>query len=590
MTQWLDKAVELPCDLTAHPPALTAVGNVFEGHSEALHHVLDASVDCIKIIECDGTLRHLNLSSQRAFGLEKGESFVGLQWLNLLPKEVRSRGRRALQAATAGKRARFAGKSVLPGRGVEHWENVLTPVISLDGSVNAILCVSRNVTAQREIEKKLKISAAHDALTGLPNRKNFLRTLQRMLTKRRRPDDQIGLLVIDLDYFKQINHLFGHEASDLLLCEFSDRLKAELQGSGIVARIGGDEFAIATDTATGEDSLTTLADKLSTVAAHPFLQNEHVIKISISIGGALSRGEADRQQDKKAATLLKNASLALQEIKSHGRGGFRLFRQPMTQTVDRVFHGLRVARDIVDQDTVQPAYQRQVDLLTGKTVSYEVLLRWSDRVGGALKAPGAIADAFHDYHLATRLAFLMRKWVFRDAKQCLARGGSLPPISINASPVEFMRDDFAETFLAQLDEFDLPPGAIAVEVTEQGLIEPGPAYALRALRLLKDRGVSITLDDFGKGYSSFSRLLEYPFDGLKIDHAFVKNITLDASSHAIVDTIVSLGERLSLTIVAEGVETKEQSDMLTAMGCRIGQGYYFSPPEPAATALRIPPC
>ena len=530
-------------------------------------NMLDVSVDCIKILHPDGTLAHMNKSGCVALGVSPDSGF-GQRWLSLLPEEFRAKGQRALNAALKGKNARFAGMSVVPGQVPQHWDNILTPVIGPDGKTRNILCVSRDVSLQREAEQRLRHSSERDELTGLPNRRCFNQSLKRALTAARDAGQCVGLMLLDLDHFKHVNDTLGHPAGDHLLRVLSRRLQNCLPDNAMVARLGGDEFAVIVERITDEQQLHELALKVSRQIEAPISYSRKIINGGMSIGCALYPRDA-----REAAVLMQGADTALNDLKAGGRGGVRMFNTRIMRATEQAAAQLERAREIVRSDAVQPHYQPKVRLDNGQVVGFEALLRWKSDQG--LQFPGTVWAAFQDYELATRLGDVMRTKVLADMLAWREAGLELLPVSLNAAPVEFLRDDYAERLLAQVDEAGLSPRLLEVEVTEHMLGERGSEYVIRALKLLKSRGVRIALDDFGTGQSSLAHLRDYPVDCLKMDSDFVRRICEESNILAIVKTVGHLGPSLSLDLVAEGVETELQRRMLQVAGYEIGQGFLF---------------
>ena len=233
------------------------------------------------------------------------------------------------------------------------------------------------------------------------------------------------------------------------------------------------------------------------------------------------------------------------------------------------------AREILRDTRIEAHYQPKLSLADGRIIGFEALLRWRDDAG-RLQLPVAVSKAFQDYELATGLAARIHTQVLRDLASWHAEGLPLLPVSINAAPVEFMRDDFAQKLLRRLDEFKIPPSLIEIEVTEHILLERGGEFVASALRTLKQHGVRIALDDFGTGHSSFAHLRDYPVDILKIDRSFVQQMGEEPIIRAIVEAITRLGPALAVEVIAVGIETEAQRRMLQEAGCRMGQGFLFS--------------
>jgi diguanylate cyclase (GGDEF)-like protein/PAS domain S-box-containing protein len=544
--------------------------------------MLNVSVDCIKIIDPQGGLVHMNRAGCLALGVPEDETRFGMPWLELLPPEVRMRGQRALSQARNGKSARFPGKSVLDSRDTQYWDNLLTPLKDGSGKTALILCVSRNVTIQREVERRLRTSSEVDALTNLYNRRAFRSRVERLVRKARKKQTELGLLLLDLDHFKLVNDTFGHPAGDHLLRTLARRLKACLPAdSTLIARLGGDEFAIVMDHVAAEQDVTAAARQVLRQLEAPISYSGHLINGGMSIGAAMFPRDA-----RNASKLMACADAALNDLKAGGRGGFRMFDAGMLKVAERAVEQFERARSIVREDAIVPYFQPKVRMDDDSIVGFEALLRWHDADGG-LHLPDTVAEAFHDYELATSMGRAMQSKVFADMVGWKEQGLPAIPVSINAAPVEFLRGDYASGLLENMRRFGIPPQLVEIEVTEHMLLKRGAEFVADALRVLKSHGVRVSLDDFGTGHSSFVHLRDYPVDSLKIDVGFVSGMVGNPSNLAIVRAIAKLGPLLGIDVIAEGVETEEQRAILLANGCRLGQGLLFAPARDASDTAAL---
>ena len=543
--------------------------------------MLDASVDCIKVITPEGLVSHMNRSGTAALLGSDYQGSFGMEWISLLPPEVREHGRKAIKESANGKNARFAGKSDAGGVNM-YWDNILTPVLNEDNQTTRILCVSRDITLQRIAEEKLRISSEYDDLTSLMNRRAFRARIRKTLKKVKSKGTIFAVMIIDLDHFKHVNDTLGHIAGDYLLKALSKRLNKVLPENAYIARLGGDEFAVVVENFdSNSNDLANIAKKLLKQAYSPIKYQGKIINVGMSIGSSIFPFDA---QD--VPTLLKNADTALNDLKDQGRGGFRIFNPEMLQQVQLKAEQLSTARQIIRENTIEPYYQAKVDLNTFELTGFEALLRWKD-ANNEINLPFTVEEAFNDYDLASKISDIIQTKVFKDLSSWIEQEMNVVPISINASPVEFMRDDYAELLLKRLKKFKVPHHLIEIEITEHILAERGAEYVIRALTQLKDAGVRIALDDFGTGHSSMTHLRDYPVDCLKIDYNFVNRINEEKSINAIVEGIAKLGPILSLDVIAEGIETREQLESLKNFGCKYGQGFLFSKAICADQAVQI---
>ena len=538
--------------------------------------MLDVSVDCIKIITPDGNVSHMNKSGCIALlGQEKVKTF-GMQWLGLLPPEVREQGKKAIKEAAKGKNARFAGKSVF-GNLTMYWDNILTPVVNDDGETTSILCVSRDITKQRMAEEKLRFTSEVDEMTGLMNRRAFKKKLKTSISKAKESRHKVGLLLIDLDHFKHINDTLGHQAGDHLLKVLSKRLanclKAhdqQFQKHAYISRLGGDEFAVVIESVENDQEIIHVSEKLLQQLEAPITYSGKLINGGMSIGGGVFPQDA-----KDGSGLLKCADTALNDLKERGRGGIRMFGLDMLEIAQAKAKQLDTARQIIRHNQIEPFYQPKVRLDDCSIIGFEALLRWRDEQE-QVHSPATVVEAFNDFELATKISEIMHEKIFSDMANWIAQGLNVVPVSINASPVEFMRDNYAEILMKRLAHYQIPLHLIEVEITEHILADRGYEYVVRALQKLKKAGVRISLDDFGTGHSSMTHLRDYPVDCLKIDYNFVNRMDEEKSIKAIVEGIAKLGPILSLDIIAEGIETVQQLETLKRAGCKDGQGFLFS--------------
>jgi diguanylate cyclase (GGDEF)-like protein len=543
--------------------------------------MLDASVDCIKLLSQKGQVISINQPGRQALGISHDVTSFGMPWLNLLAPHVRKNGQRALQAAAQGKKARFDGVTQVENGNPQYWDNILTPILNHEGLPQNILCVSRDVSEQRITAEKLHQLNERDDLTGLYNRRAFKKLLSKTLQQSKRNTTSTALLLLDLDYFKHINDAMGYVAGDHLLRVLGKRLKNCLDSNAYVSRLGSDEFSIILPETGDDQDILNIAAKLQKQLDLPIRYNGQFLNGSMSIGYAVYPRDA-----KDSSALLKCADIALNNLKSGGRGGIQMFSQSMLDVLEESARQLILARQLIRDNSIFPFYQPKVRLKDKKLVGFEALLRWHDEHGD-VQLPSRIYKSFQDYDLATRISEKMQTSVFQDIAQWLKQDTKVLPVSINAAPVEFLRDNYAETLLKRMQFYKIPPELIEIEITELSLAEGGASYVIRALNLLKKAGLRISLDDFGTGHSSLTRLKDYPVDCLKIDRSFVVGMQNDPSILAIVRAISQLGPGMSLDILAEGIEVTEQLNTLIDCDCHIGQGFYFYQPMSSSDALQL---
>lgn len=447
-----------------------------------------------------------------------------------------------------------------------------------NGRATRMVGTRTDISDRKYAEERVRWMAGHDALTGLPNRRLFQDELSEHLARAEGVGGQVGLLLLDLDEFKDINDNLGHDAGDALLRNLAERL-GDTAG-GFVARLGGDEFAIILPEVAGDvavlDAMAATLDRLR----EPFLHGGRALECRASIGASLypqHGGDPDE--------LLKSADIALYVAKSRGASTTALFEPGMRSAVQARAAMVRTARAAADADRIQPFYQPKVALNTGRLAGFEALLRWRDKRG--FRAPGEIAAAFDDLAVARALSERMLAKVIEDMRGWLDAGVEFGHVAINASPAEFRSDDLADRILGKLAAAGIPPHHLELEVTETVFLGRGADYVERALAQLSKAGVRIALDDFGTGYASLTHLKQFPVDIIKIDQSFVRDLEDDPYDAAIVRAVLNLGESLKVDIVAEGIETPAQAAYLWAQGCGYGQGFLFGKPAAGAKLPKL---
>jgi diguanylate cyclase (GGDEF)-like protein/PAS domain S-box-containing protein len=429
-----------------------------------------------------------------------------------------------------------------------------------------------SIRKERRRSQQLKWTSEHDVLTRLPNRRAFEARLEDMTLRAPEAGSEVGLLLIDMDYFKHLNDTLGHGAGDELLRTIAARLKRSVRREDFVARIGGDEFAVILPNLQTEADLASVGNTVAAAIQLPLNIGGHVVRPGTSIGGAICPRDRSDADD-----FLKRADAALYALKRSGRGGFRLFEKYMLDEVKSAAFQLARAREAIANDSIIAFYQPKVAIRGGAVAGFEALLRYTASEG-TLELPDTLAEAFNDYELAAKIGEQMQHQVARDVRTWLDAGLPFGRVSINAAPAEFLRDDYAERLLRVLDRHGVPPACIEVEVTEHAFVERGREYVARALDMIKSAGVTISLDDFGTGHSSLSHMRDFPVDLIKIDRSYTNRIAEDEEIAALVAGVIHLACSLRLEVVAEGVETAQQFELLRAAGCHFAQGYLLGVP------------
>ena len=416
-------------------------------------------------------------------------------------------------------------------------------------------------------------AARHDVLTGLPNRTYFRERLDHLLATRKETRQDFALLLIDLDHFREINDALGHAAGDQTLRAVAGRLQNAIGPGDFLARLGGDEFAlIHPDQGSGLE-VPTLAENVLDRLSRQVRLVDGEIRISCSIGTAIAGRDAE-----SAADLLAHADLALSRAKEAGRTAIRAYTDDIGAERKQRLSLLSDLRRAIDEQRLSVYFQPIVNLETRKVVSFEALLRWKDERRGFVP-PSEFIPLAEESGMIGRLG----QWVLEEACRQAATWPEGVRVSVNLSPVQLRTQDvFAQTYAA-LHAADLPPRRLILEITESVQLEQ--THAGMTLRNLRDLGVGVALDDFGTGYASLSYLRSFPFDLIKIDQSFVRDMHRSVESEVIVQTVLTLGGRLGMKVTAEGVETFEQLETLQRQGCSKAQGYLFAAPMAADEVL-----
>jgi diguanylate cyclase (GGDEF)-like protein/PAS domain S-box-containing protein len=454
-----------------------------------------------------------------------------------------------------------------------------SPLRDGSGRVVNVLTTSLDITDRKRAEQHLLHLAHHDTLTDLPNR-TFLRDrLRRQIARTRRGDRVFALHLLDLDRFKSVNDVHGHELGDQLLKAVAERLTSTVGDTEMIARLGGDEFAILQSDVKRAEDVTDLAGWIIDILAEPFVLNGHTINTSASIGITVHPTDGS-----DADALLKNADLAMYRAKSEGRSAYRIFAADMNATARAAVVIESDLRKALAQREFQLHYQPQIDIRTGEIVGAEALLRWRRPTG--LVSPAEFLPQAEENGLIVPI----NEWVLHEAcSQAVAwEQMGLPPvrIAVNLSPVQFAKRDVARHVMEVLEATGLEPSRLELELTENIVIQNNQNTS-ENLRRLQELGVSFSIDDFGTGYSSLAYVKNFPVNRLKIDQGFIRNLESDLNDAAIVRAIVNLGHSLNLDVIAEGVERAEQLEILRKEGCDEVQGYFFSRPLPAKDFVQL---
>ncbi|MFB6447254.1 bifunctional diguanylate cyclase/phosphodiesterase [Bradyrhizobium tunisiense] len=438
-----------------------------------------------------------------------------------------------------------------------------------------LMLASRNSRRLTLANRRVLELAQTDILTGLPNRAFFLARLDELNGRLEDGAPTFSILMLDLDRFKNVNDSLGHGAGDALLRQVAQRLRSAVHAGDVLARLGGDEFAIIQERCQDQRACSTeLAGRIAKLLTEPFLLPGHRVEIGTSIGIAVAPDHGRDQEQ-----LLKKADLALYRSKSAGRNCFTIYDEAMSAELEARNTLEGDLRDAIARCQLEVHYQPFVDALSGERHGFEALVRWRHPTRGLIPPNQFISLAEE-----TGLIVPLGEFVLRRA--CADAAGWPPGLSVavNLSPIQFKEAELFELICAALADSGLPPQRLEIEITESVLLERGSENH-DFMQRLKQLGIELALDDFGTGYSSLSYLTAFPFDKIKIDKSFIRNLTHQPRSSAIISAIVTLARGLDMSVTAEGVETREEFDRLKALGVNFAQGYLFGRPQPIERIL-----
>ncbi len=443
------------------------------------------------------------------------------------------------------------------------------------GQLVSVLSLAQDVTARVNAEERLVHQATHDSLTGLPNRAMLQERLRQAIMRARRNSSRVAALFIDLDRFKDVNDSLGHRVGDELLRMMAVRLGRVLRETDLLVRLSGDEFMVVLEQITEIESAQLVAIKLIDELRAPSMIEGHEIFISGSVGISLFPDDADDGE-----TLLRNADMAMYRAKERGKNTFQVFSRELAEHGSNMRILENAMRTAIQHNEFELYYQPKIDMVNNRIIGAEALLRWHHPTRGLV-----MPDEF--IHLAeeTGLVHDIGNWVFDTAFAQLRKwremGLAHLHVAVNIAAGQFRATNLANRIIERIKLEGCDPGMIEIEITETGMLRD-PEGVGRTVSALRAAGVSVAIDDFGTGYSSLSHLKRFPIDTLKIDRSFVADVLTDRDDAAIVYAVIALAHALEINVVAEGVETEAQRQLLAQQGCTAYQGYLFSRALPAA--------
>jgi diguanylate cyclase (GGDEF)-like protein/PAS domain S-box-containing protein len=535
--------------------------------------VQGVSAHAIFMLDPDGQVASWNTGAERISGYAAGE-IVGRHVSYLFGEDDRSAGVVERALATALRDGTFQGSCTIVCKDAGRLlaEIAIDPVRDDRGVVLGFAMVARDITRQTEAAEHAARMVRFDLMTGIANRTCFMEKLEEACARLRRRGEPFSVFILDLDRFKAVNDSLGHPAGDALLAKAAQRLKSSLRETDMLARIGGDEFAIIQSGESNQQyAAAELADRVIDVLARPFDLDGNQVTIGTSIGIALAPADAVDPTE-----LVKKADIALYRMKSEGRDDYRFFDPDMTASAEarrQIEHDLRAA---LERDEIEVHFQPIIDAATGVPSSVEALARWRHGSRGYVP-PSQFIPLAEECGLMVPLGERVLQ------KACTAALGFPPDVkvAINLSPMQLRRSNIVDVILCVLVESGLPANRLELEITEAVLFT-NRAERVAIMRKLNNIGVAFVLDDFGTGYSSLSHLTMFPFDKVKIDHALTQNLERRDDCAAMTSSIVALANGLGIKTVGEGVETRQQLELLRAAGVDFAQGYLIGHPCAAA--------
>jgi len=547
---------------------------------------LNSIGDAVLCTDISGHVTYLNLVAETMTGWSKEEAMGRLlaEVFHIVDGATRETAQDPLELAVEQDRTvGLTMNCVLIRRDKFEYaiEDSAAPIHDRVGRIIGAVIVFHDVSAARAMALQMTYSAHHDLVTDLPNRLLFNDRLSQSIALAHRQAKPIAVLFLDLDHFKSINDSRGHAVGDKLLQSVSKRLVSGLRNSDTVSRQGGDEFVILLSEIAHSEDAAVSAEKLLLSIGAPYSIDGQELYISGSIGISVYPEDGEDPE-----TLIQRADTAMYHAKERGRNTFQFFQAQMNRKVFGRRRSLESnLRRALDREEFLLHYQPKVCLETGEITGVEALIRWQ-QMGGKLVLPGEFVPIAEQCGLIVQIG----RWVLREAcQQARAwQNAGLPPvqIAVNVSATEFRDKDFIQCVRKVLSETGLEPRYLEFELTE-GVLMQDVASTASVLQELKEMGVRLAVDDFGTGFSSLSYLRQFPIDVLKIDQSFIHRLSADPDDSAIVSAIIHMAKSLKLLVVAEGIETQEQTAELQALRCAEGQGYLFSQPLGAAQFAQL---
>jgi diguanylate cyclase (GGDEF)-like protein/PAS domain S-box-containing protein len=539
-----------------------------------LSSAIQQTADAVIITDRDGVIEYVNQAFEQTTGYSAAEALGCKPSLVTSGLQSQEFYQQLWSTILDGRSFREVFINRRKDGALYYEEKTITPLRDANGRITHFISTGKDITERMQAQERLHHLAHHDALTELPNRVLFLERLNQALQRSGKSERIIGVMFLDLDRFKLLNDTLGHDVGDRFLKGIAARLRAAVREGDTVARLGGDEFAILLNQVAQPEDITLVANKILRVFAAPFDVGGHQHYLTASIGISLYPNDgAD------AATLLKHADNAMYRAKDLGKNTYQFYSADMgAQALERLTLETSLRHALARNEFVLH-YQPQIDLAAGRLLGLEALLRWQHPDLGLI-GPTQFMPLAEETGLINPISEWVLDAAATQARVWVSRRMSLPKLAVNLSGVQFHQTNFVETMRHALAAWGANATQLEFEITESAIMKDAALTAER-LKILHGLGARFAIDDFGTGYSSLSYLKRFPITTLKVDKSFVQDITRDENDAEIVRTIIGMAHNLKLKVIAEGVETAEQLDLLRAQGCDAVQGYYFSRPLPA---------
>jgi diguanylate cyclase (GGDEF)-like protein/PAS domain S-box-containing protein len=531
--------------------------------------ILATADDAIVTSDADGIVLQFNRAAERIFRLT-AEEIIGNRYADVIP-HARDYGMWTRRAHDAARTGRPIEIRTMRADGEEFEARISVSMTEVGGRV-ATTAIVRDVTNEKEAARALEQRGLYDELTGLASRKLLIDRIEEAVRRARRRNTVVGVLLLDLDRFKNVNDSLGHDRGDALLVEVAARLRAGAGDGNTVARLGGDEFVVVCDEVRDIDEISDRASRVDEALRALFVIEGDEVMLTASIGIAVWNGGNERADD-----LVRHADAAMYRAKDRGRGRIELFDEKMQTLVAARLDLESSLRRAIERDELVAYYQPIVAFTSGRPTHLEALVRWQ-RTDSQLVPP----DRFIGIAEETGLIHAIGAWMLQRAASDCAAWQKLAPgvgVSVNVSPRQFDSPTIVDTVSDVLRTAGLAPELLALEITESVLVDDADE-AVRLLERLKDLGVRIALDDFGTGYSSLTYLHRLPIDELKIDRSFVGALEDETADLNLLQMMIQLGRAFDLNVVAEGIDTDRKLRRIQRLGCHLGQGFLFARPAP----------